>query len=127
MEGKKEGKSVVDKRNAVQQMMIFEEKVHKEVAFQKTLPQREYTINPFTMAVVSEKPNHVTPGQPFSTKPPGQHAEPIADDAVDRAFRLEAMRRKIQSQGLQPRQKYPFAQTSNQEIGWHVNPLVPKS
>jgi hypothetical protein len=52
-------------------MMIFEEKVHKEVAFQKTMPQREYTINPFTMAVVSEKPNHVTPNQPFMTKPIG--------------------------------------------------------
>ncbi len=38
MEGKKEGKTVVDKYNAVQQMMIFEEKVHKEVAFQKTMP-----------------------------------------------------------------------------------------
>jgi FAM183A and FAM183B related len=46
---------------------------------------------------------------------------------VDRAFRLEAMKRKIQSAGLQPRQKYPFAQTSSQEVGWLVNPLVPQS
>lgn len=80
-------------------MMIFEEMVYKEVNFQKTLPQREYTINPFTMAVVSEKPNHVTPGQPFMTKPIGQNSGATAevmDDVVDRAFRLEAMRRKIQ-------------------------------
>jgi hypothetical protein len=33
MEGKKETKTVVDKKNAVQQMMIFEEMVHKEVNF----------------------------------------------------------------------------------------------
>lgn len=52
-------------------MMIFEEKVHKEVTFQKTLAPREYTINPFTMAVVTEKPNQVTPSQPFMTKPVG--------------------------------------------------------
>ena len=37
------------------------------------------------------------------------------------------MRRKIQSAGLQPRQKYPYAMTSNQEIGWYANPLVPQN
>jgi hypothetical protein len=41
--------------------MIFEEMVHKEVAFMRTQAQREYTLNPFTMPVISEKPNHVTP------------------------------------------------------------------
>ena len=51
----------------------------------------------------------------------------LHDDVVDRAFRLDAMRRKIQSAGLQPRQKYPYAQTSNQEIGWYSNPLVPQN
>ena len=62
-------------------------------------------------------------------KPPGQRVveAPANDDVVDRAFRLEAMRRKIQSAGMQPRQKYPMAMTSNQEIGWYINPLVPKS
>ncbi len=83
-------------------MMIFEEKVHKEVNFQRKQAQREYTVNPFTMAVISDKPNHVTPVQPFLTKPVGQPKEvqnnaPNNDDVVDRAFRLEAMRRKIQS------------------------------
>ena len=28
---------------------------------------------------------------------------------------------------MQPRQKYPIAQTSNQEVGWLVNPLVPRN
>ena len=46
---------------------------------------------------------------------------------TDRAFRLDAMRRKIQSAGLQPRQKYPEPQTSNQDIGWFTNPLVPQT
>ena len=58
--------------NPVHVMMIFEEKVKREVNFQRTQPGREYTINPFTMAVISEKPNHVTPGAPFLTKPVGQ-------------------------------------------------------
>lgn len=48
----------------------------------------------------------------------------LHDDVVDRAFKLDAMRRKIQSAGLQPRQKYSAPQTSNQEIGWYTNPLV---
>jgi len=51
----------------------------------------------------------------------------LDDDVVDRAFRLEAMKRKIQTASMQPRQKYPVAQTSNQEVGWYLNPLVPKS
>lgn len=65
------------------------------------------------------------------TKPAGANqnalATPPGDDVVDRAFRLEAMRRKISTAGMQPRQKYPTSQTSNQEIGWFVNPLVPKT
>ena len=51
----------------------------------------------------------------------------LNDDVVDRAFRLDAMRRKIQSANMQPRQKYPHAMTSNQEIGWYANPLVPQN
>ena len=74
-------------------MMIFEEKVHKEQAFQKTQKgNREYTINPFTMAVISDKPNKVTPAQPFAA---AKNEAAANDDIVDRAFRLEAMRRKI--------------------------------
>lgn len=99
--GKKEDKNA-HLKNPVHQMMIFEEKVHKEVKFLKGQPKREYTVNPFTMAVISDKPNHVTPGQPFLNKPVGQPKDavnnaPVNDDVVDRAFRLEAMRRKIQS------------------------------
>ena len=83
-------------------MMIFEEKVHKEVAFQRTQKGREYTINPFTMAVISDKPNYVTPKQPFLEKPHGSRVTdiPANDDVVDRAFRLDAMKRTIQSAGL---------------------------
>ncbi len=59
------------------------------------------------MAVISDKPNYVTPKDPFMTKPAGANKnalEAIAgDDVVDRAFRLEAMRRKIQTAGMQPR------------------------
>ena len=83
------------------------------------------------MAVISDKPNYVTPKAPFMTKPAGANeralAAPANDDVVDRAFRLEAMRRKIQTATMQPRQKYPHSLTSNQEIGWFVNPLVPKT
>lgn len=124
-DAKKEGKNV----NPVQHMMIQEEIIHKEVAFQRTQAQREYTINPFTMALVSEKPNHVTPKDPFKTQKQSDKAKevPLNDDVVDRAFRLEAMRRKIQSAAMQPRQKYPFAQTSSQEVGWNATPLIKKS
>ena len=124
-DAKKEGKNV----NPVQHMMIQEEIIHKEVAFQRTQAQREYTINPFTMALVSEKPNHVTPNDPFKTQKQSDKAKevPLNDDVVDRAFRLEAMRRKIQSAAMQPRQKYPFAQTSSQEVGWNATPLIKKS
>jgi len=37
------------------------------------------------------------------------------------------MKRKIQTASMQPRQKYTHMQTSNQEIGWFINPLVPQN
>ena len=46
------------------------------------------------------------------------------DDPVDRAFKLDSMRRKIQTGGMVPRQKYSFPQTSNQDIGWDVSPSL---
>lgn len=72
---------------------------------------------------ITEKPNHITPANPFKVT----KLDSLNDDVVDRAFRLDAMRRKIQSAGLQPRQKYPYAMTANQEIGWYSNPLVPQN
>jgi hypothetical protein len=44
------------------------------------------------MAVISDKPNKVTPAQPFAA---AKNEAAANDDIVDRAFRLEAMRRKI--------------------------------
>ncbi len=54
------------------------------------------------MAVISDKPNYVTPKQPFLEKPHGSRVTeiPANDDVVDRAFRLDAMKRTIQSAGL---------------------------
>ena len=75
----------------------------------------------FIVNNISEKPNHITPSHPYKKVA----VDNLHDDVVDRAFRLDAMRRKIQSAGLQPRQKYPYAQTANQDIGWYSNPLVP--
>ena len=93
--------------NPVQTMMIFEEKVHKEQNFQRGYQSREYTTNPFSIAVISDKVNYVTPKAPFMTKPAGQNQNakliPPGDDVVDRAFRLEAMSRKIKTAGMQPR------------------------
>ena len=106
MEGKGGGATKKDPKmqgtHPVHQMMIFEEMVHKEVTFLKTQKGREYTVNPFTMAVISDKPNYVTPKQPFLEKPHGQRVKevPANDDVVDRAFRFEAMKRQIQSAGL---------------------------
>jgi hypothetical protein len=46
------------------------------------------------MAVISDKPNLVTPAQPFHNKNSKKDEKiPVNDDVVDRAFRLEAMRR----------------------------------
>jgi hypothetical protein len=68
---KKTGGANPPRYNPVQTMMIFEEKVHKEQNFQRGYQKREYTINPFTMAVIADKPNYVTPKEPFMTKPAG--------------------------------------------------------
>ena len=48
---------------------------------------------------ITEKPNHITPQHPYKDK----KVDSLNDDVVDRAFRLDAMKRKIQSAGLQPR------------------------
>lgn len=48
----------------------------------------------------------------------------MGDDPVDKAFKLDAMRRKIQIGGMIPRQKYAFPQTSSQEIGWETTPQI---
>jgi hypothetical protein len=56
------------------------------------------------MAVISDKPNYVTPKDPFMTKPAGANKNALAtaagEDFVDRAFRLEAMQRKIKTASM---------------------------
>eukprot|EP00997_Jenningsia_sp_PLL12_P009136 NODE_6039_length_535_cov_61.061728_g5287_i0.p1 GENE.NODE_6039_length_535_cov_61.061728_g5287_i0~~NODE_6039_length_535_cov_61.061728_g5287_i0.p1 ORF type:complete len:157 (-),score=38.32 NODE_6039_length_535_cov_61.061728_g5287_i0:25-495(-) len=120
---KEAAKGQVQFVDPVHKMKIYEEVVEKEMRHFGKNRTKEYTINPFTMANISEKPNHITPANPTHlTK-----TDNLKDDVVDRAFRLNGMKRKIASANMQPRQKYPHAQTSNQEIGWYVNPLVPKN
>ena len=48
---------------------------------------------------ITDKPNYITPQNPFKEA----KTDNLHDDVCDRAFRLDAMRRKIQSAGLQPR------------------------
>ena len=48
------------------------------------------------MINLPDKPNHITPANPFKQV----KTDNLNDDVVDRAFRLDAMRRKIQSAGL---------------------------
>ena len=78
-------------------MNLYAECVKTET--KKPLKVGEYSINPFSMQNITEKPNHVTPKQPFRTT----KSDDLIDDRVDRAFRLDAMRRKIVTAGLQPR------------------------
>ena len=58
------------------------------------------------MERITEKPNYITPSIPYWVT-----ETQVFDDTVERAFRLDAMRRKIVSAGLQPRQKYTKTMT----------------
>lgn len=109
--------------NAVHKMQIYEEVVAKEMKHFSKNRTKEYTINPFTMQKVTDKPNHKN--QVDSVKK--TQSSNLTDDTVGRAFQLNAMKRKIQTASMQPRQKYQHQQTSNQEIGWFINPLVPQN
>jgi hypothetical protein len=66
-------------------------------------------MNPFKIENISDKPNSITPTNPYK-----EHKTiNIMDDVVERAFRLDGMRRSIQSAGLRPRQKFMVPQTAN--------------
>mmetsp|Transcript_26002 Transcript_26002/g.30012 ORF Transcript_26002/g.30012 Transcript_26002/m.30012 type:complete len:125 (-) Transcript_26002:209-583(-) len=96
------------------------EAILKENKRQKRFPKGEYSINPSSMPKITDKPNHITPSCPYKQ---AKSSDP-GDDPVDRAFKIDAMRRKIQTSGMVPRQKYKAPLTSNQEIGWEASPLV---
>ena len=99
MKGSSTEKESVGPINPVHKMMVFEETVKKETQFLDKNGTKEYTINPFTMARDTEKPNQITPANPYKIV----KTDTLHDDIVDRAFRLDAMRRKIQGANLQPR------------------------
>ena len=51
--------------NPVHKMNIFNETVGKERKYSHRNRTDEYSINPFTMQNISEKPNHITPSHPY--------------------------------------------------------------
>lgn len=114
------GAGFVDKKNEVHKNCIHAENIKKEHQYSARNRSEEYSLNPFTMQNISEKPNYVTPLNPYKSV----KVDNIHDDVVERAFRLNSMRKKIQSAGMAPRQKFAFQQTSSQEIGWFNQPLV---
>ena len=74
------------------------------------------------MEKISDKPNYIIPKKPYKEAGAGDPN----DDPVEKAFKVDAMRRKIQTSNLIPQQKYAIPQTSNQEIGWDVSPMYTK-
>ena len=51
------------------------------------------------MTNIPDKPNAIVPSHPYRQF----KADDLVDDATDRAFKIDSMRRKIQSAGLKPR------------------------
>ncbi|CAI2382569.1 unnamed protein product [Moneuplotes crassus] len=92
--------------------------ISKENKWQKRFPKSDFSINPTRMEKITDKPNHITPSVPYKVSKETN----TLDDPVDRAFKLDSMRRKIQTRGMVPRQKYVLPQTSAHEIGWHTGP-----
>ena len=84
-------KGQITQINPVHKMKIYEEVVYKEQKFSHKNRTNEYSINPFSMAKISDKPNQITPAHPFKKTT----TDTLQDDVVGRAFRLDAMRRKI--------------------------------
>jgi hypothetical protein len=51
--------------NPVQKECTYAESVNKEKRMMAQFKTGEYSINPFSMPVVTAKPNHITPSVPY--------------------------------------------------------------
>merc|ERR1711907_514055 len=76
-----------------------------------------FRLNPRTMVALTDKPIHVNPNLP----PPKKKA-PGEIDETQKAL-LEA----LGDMAAEPKHKYKEPQTASQEIGWMLDPLVPRS
>ena len=90
-------------KNIVHEQAILVETIKKELREQRLY--ENFSINPFTKReILASKPN---------TYPD------LVQDEADTGF-IEMIKRA----NLEPTKKYPFPQTSSQEIGWLTTPLV---
>ncbi len=75
--------------------------------------------------MISEKPNAITPTNPFKEAPLlAAHDDVIGKDRnarVGKAQFLDDLRRTIRSTGTVPTKKYAHPMTTNQEIGWFAD------
>ena len=62
----------------------------------KSIPSQVSFFLIAKVQTVTEKPNHITPSVPYRVT----ETDNLLDDRVERAFRLDAMRRKIVTAGL---------------------------
>ena len=83
--------------------------------------------------MITQKPNYVDPKKPSeirSFKRPDTTSESqlVFDPTrIDRIFKLKSMERRIGTGKAIPRQRCKWQQTVAQEIGWDVDPIVPKN
>lgn len=71
---------IIDPNNYVHTMRVHEEKIKKETTFlDRKGHDRPFTVNPWTLHNITDKPNHITPKQPFkeAAKPTG-----LTDDII---------------------------------------------
>lgn len=64
--------------------------------------------------VIPEKPNAITPNNPFKEAP----LLSVHDDVIQKAEFLDTLRSSLKSTQGVPKQKYKYPMTTNQELGW---------
>ena len=88
-------------------------------------------FNPFHMRCVQTKTTELTPTNPYanrnhrSSRQGHKFNQTVSN--MDEIFANETIKRRVHSASHHPRQKYPVPQTSNHEIGWFINDLVPRN
>merc|ERR1712096_116379 len=74
--------------------------------------------------VISDKPNHITPNN-IVKQQVNKNKEDV--DQEEEAKALEKLNSTLKRITLLPKEKYTRPTTSNHDIGWNSNPLVPKN
>jgi hypothetical protein len=113
-------RQIIDPSNESHKLRIYREFLKWNAKYERI--NDKFRVNPYKLVSVPAKPNQVDPRLSGTAK----YVPSVYRDRTEEAFSDAYLRNVVSRERLTPGQKYRYAETSSNEVGWWHSQVLPR-